>query len=101
PGPKITKLAAKTDGMILHDKLLPIAGIARLAKRMPVVTLAGAPARAGVSVGIDNAAGMRELAHHLLADHGYRALAYLSGVPDSPDNVARARALHETAAEFG
>jgi LacI family transcriptional regulator len=101
PGPKIAKLAAKSDGVILHDRLLTSAGIARLAARVPVVTLAGTPTRVSVNIGVDNTAGMRELAHHLLADHEYREIAYLAGLTDSPDNVARARVLREEAAQFG
>jgi len=40
PGGKIAKLAAKSDGIILHDRVLSPSGIVRLADRIPVVTLA-------------------------------------------------------------
>jgi LacI family transcriptional regulator len=32
---------------------------------------------------------MRELARHLVVDHGFRTLAYLSGHAGSPDDIAR------------
>ena len=38
---------------------------------------------------------------HLLADHGYRSLAYLAGLADSPDSVARWETLKAEAAAFG
>ena len=59
---------------------------------MPVVTLAGAATSATANVRGDNAGGMRQLAEHLLRDHGYRSLAYLGGYPDSPDNIERHQA---------
>jgi LacI family transcriptional regulator len=101
PGPKIAKLASKSDGIIVHDRVLTSSGIVRLADRLPVVTLAGTPTRASVNISGDNASGMRELTHHLLDVHGYRSIAYLSGHSDSPDNVARGRIVREVAAEYG
>lgn len=101
PGPKIAKLASKSDGIIVHDRVLTSSGIVRLADRIPVVTLAGTPTRASVNISGDNAGGMRELAHHLLGVHGYRSIAYLSGHSDSPDNLARGRVVREVAAQYG
>ena len=101
PGGKIAKLAAKSDGIILHDRVMAPSGIVRLADRIPVVTLAATPTRASVNVGGDNVAGMRELARHLFGTHGYRSIAYVGGHPDSPDNVARLRAVREVASQYG
>ncbi len=100
-GGKIAKLAAKSDGIILHDRVMAPAGIVRLADRIPVVTLAATPTRASVNVGGDNVAGMRELTRHLLEMHGYRSIAYVAGHLDSPDNVARLHAVREVAAQHG
>jgi LacI family transcriptional regulator len=98
---RIATVAGKTDGLILHDQMLPAAGIARLADIVPVVTLAGSPTPASMNVRCDNDSGMRALLRHLVADHGYRSLAYLSGNADSPDSRARARAFEAEAAAAG
>lgn len=101
PSGKISKLAGKSDGIILHDRVLTPSGVVRLADRIPVVTLAGMPTRASVNLAGDNAAGMRELTHHLLGTHEYGSIAYISGHSDSPDNVTRAKALRKVAREYG
>ena len=101
PQTRISSLAGKSDGLILHDKVLSAVGIARVARRTPVVTLAGAATEASVNVRSDNAFGMRELAAHLVGTHCYQTLAYLAGHVDSPDNVARTEALELVAAEAG
>src|SRR5207245_738278 len=45
--------------------------------------------------------GMRRLVRHLVLDHGYKKLGYLSGRIDSPDNYARARAIEAEAKAHG
>ena len=40
---RIAGVAGKSDGIILHDRMLSAVGIARLAEVMPIVTLAGQP----------------------------------------------------------
>ena len=101
PVPRLHSLAGKSDGMLLHDRVLTPAAIVRLAERLPVVTLAATPTRASVNVVGDNAAGMRLLIRHLIETHDVRTIAYLSGHADSPDSVMRARAVQEEAAERG
>lgn len=101
PHGRITSIAGKSDGLILHDQVLSPVGIVRVAQRTPVVTLAGTPTSSSVNVRSDNASGMRELTRHLLVDHGYQTIAYLAGHADSPDNVARAEAFELVAAEVG
>lgn len=95
---RISSIAGKADGVILHDRMLPATAIAKLAETVPVVTLAGTPHRGTMNVRCDNEAGMRALVRHLVKDHGYRSLAYLSGRSDSPDNRSRARAFESEAA---
>ena len=101
PGGKVAKLAGKSDGIILHDRVLTPNGVIRLADRIPVVTLAGTPTRASVNIVGDNVGGMRDLTRHVLGDHGYDSIAYLSGHGDSPDNLIRGKAVREVAEEFG
>lgn len=101
PHARITSVAGKSDGLILHDQVLSPVGIARVARHTPVVTLAGTPTPSSVNVRSDNASGMRDLTRHLVVDHGYRTVAYLAGHVDSPDNVARAEAFELVVAEAG
>ena len=98
---RVSAMAGKADGLILHDRMLPQAALARLAGTVPVVTLAGTPARGAMNVRCDNQAGMRALVRHLVVDHGYRSLAYLSGRIDSPDNRARGNAVEAEVATHG
>jgi LacI family transcriptional regulator len=44
---------------------------------------------------------MRSLVRHLVKDHGYKSLAYLSGRSDRPDNRSRAHAFEAEAAAAG
>jgi len=92
---RIFGLARKSDGLILHDRVLDLAEVERLGRQVPVVTLAGTPTPATVNVSGDNRTGMAELARHLVRDHGYRRLAYIDGHADSPDNLARKDAFGE------
>lgn len=94
---RIASIAGKADGVILHDRMLSAAGIAHLAGVVPLVTLAGNPARGSMNVRCDNEAGMRSLVRHLVKDHGYKSLGYLAGRADSPDNRSRAKALEAEA----
>jgi LacI family transcriptional regulator len=98
---RIFGLARKSDGLILHDRVLDPEQVDRLAHQVPVVTLAGVPAPGTVNVGSDNRTGMAELARHLVRDHGYQRLAYLGGHADSPDNLARRDAMAEQVSADG
>ncbi len=98
---RIHALARKSDGLILHDQVLDIAQLERLSRQVPVVTLAGVATPATSNVGGENQAIMRELAFHLIREHGYQTLAYLGGHPDSPDNLARQAGFEAAVAEAG
>jgi LacI family transcriptional regulator len=86
---RIAALAGKADGLILHDRMVPI------------VTLAGSPTPASLNVRCDNESGIRALVRHLVIDHGYRSLGYVSGRADSPDNRTRSHAFETEAAAAG
>ena len=101
PARRIFALARKSDGIILHDRVLSPAELARLARQVPVVTLAGEPTPETANVHSDNEAGMRELARHLIVDHGHRTIGYLAGHEGSPDSLSRGQALAEVAAAAG
>jgi LacI family transcriptional regulator len=94
-------VARKSDGLILHDRVLDPGQIDAISGQVPIVTVAGLPSPATANVGSDNVAGMRALARHLLYDHGYPTLGYLSGYSDSPDSQVRLRILATEAAAAG
>src|SRR6202034_2615954 len=94
-------IARKSDGLILHDGVLEPGQIDEISRQTPIVTLAGLPSRTTANVGSDNVAGMRALARHLLYDHGFTTLGYLSGYSDSPDSQARLQTLGAEAAVAG
>jgi LacI family transcriptional regulator len=98
---RIAALAGKADGLILHDRMLSAVAIARLADMVPIVTLAGSPTSASLNVRCDNESGIRALVRHLVIDHGYRSLGYVTGRADSPDNRTRSRAFETEAAAAG
>ncbi len=98
PSRRIFALARKSDGLILHDRILSPEELDRLSRQIPVVTLAGEPTPTTANVHGDNAAGMRALARHLIFDHGYRTLSYVAGHDGSPDSLTRGQALADEAA---
>jgi LacI family transcriptional regulator len=98
---RVFALARKSDGLILHDQVLDPDQLERLSRQVPVVTLAGVATPTTSNVGGDNQGSMRELARHLVREHGYRTLAYLGGHPDSPDNLARLAAFSDEVAAAG
>jgi LacI family transcriptional regulator, galactose operon repressor len=100
-GRRVLAIARKSDGLILHDGVLEAAQIDEISRTIPIVTLAGIPSPTTANVGSDNVAGMRALARHLLYDHGYTTLGYLSGYSDSPDSQARLQTLAAEAAAAG
>ena len=98
---RIFALARKSDGIILHDRVLDPDQLDRLSRQLPVVTLAGVPTPSTVNVHGDNDGGMRAVARHLIGDHGYRTLAYLAGHDGSPDSLTRGNALADEARAAG
>jgi LacI family transcriptional regulator len=98
---RIFALARKSDGLILHDRVLDPSQLELLSRQIPIVTLAGRPTMTTSNVDGDNMTGMRDLARHLTRDHHYRTLAYLGGHVDSPDNLARRAAFEAEVTECG
>ena len=101
PASRTLALARKSDGLILHDRVLEPGELDRLSRQLPIVTLAGYATSTTANVHGDNKAGMQALARHLLRDHGYPALAYLGGYADSPDSIERREVLAAEAAAVG
>ena len=100
-GGRTLALARKSDGLILHDRVLAPGELDRLSRQLPIVTLAGYATPTTANVHGDNRSGMRALARHLLRDHGYATLAYVGGYADSPDSIERGEVLADEAAQAG
>jgi len=101
PGGRTLALARKSDGLILHDRVLEPDQMDRLSRQLPIVTLAGYATPTTANVHGDNKSGTRALARHLLHDHGYRTLGYLGGYADSPDSLERRSVLAAEAGAVG
>jgi LacI family transcriptional regulator len=94
PAGAVGALTGKVDGLVLLDQVLPERRVAPLAKRVPVVLLAGSGrSRAAVTVRVDNEVAMAGVVEHLVGRHGRRRLAFVSGLDASPDSVTRARSF--------
>ena len=100
-GRRVLALARKSDGLILHDRVLEPDQLDQLSRQVPVITLAGVATPTTANVGSDNRTGMRALARHLLYDHGYTTLGYLGGYGDSPDSQTRFETLAAEARAVG
>lgn len=98
----LLNLTGTVDGLILLDRVLKDDDVAYLARRIPVVLLAG---RGGVdstiTVRVDNEQAMRSLVEHLSAVHGVNRFGFVTGANESPDSVARAEAVRRFVTEFG
>jgi LacI family transcriptional regulator len=97
---RIRSLSGKVDGLLVAEEVMPPGQLRALARRIPVVAIAGRVEETDLDVmAVDNAAGIRELAGHLIGDHGHRRLGFLSGPADSPDARQRLAAFRQAAAD--
>jgi LacI family transcriptional regulator len=82
------------DGLLIGEGVVPPPVVTRLAKRVPVVVVAGDTAQRGVDVvSADNWSGAHALVEHLVADHGRRRLFHVDGPATAPDAGARRLAM--------
>ncbi len=96
---RVWSLSGKVDGLLVAEEIMPASRLRSLAKRIPVVIIAGRPGERELDmVAVDNAAGIRALAAHLLGGHGYRRLCFLAGPADSPDAQERLAAFRQAIA---
>jgi LacI family transcriptional regulator, galactose operon repressor len=94
--PRLLSLSGQVDGLLIGEGIVPSEYLARLAKRLPVVVIAGSPAeRAADVVTADNRAGSAALVRHLIEDHGCRRLFHVDGPVTAPDAKERRLALSE------
>ncbi|WP_227488078.1 LacI family DNA-binding transcriptional regulator [Brachybacterium subflavum] len=82
-------LEGRVDGIIVISRTVPDDLIARSARRVPLVVVAGRAAGTADSVRVDNAGGMAAVTRHVLARKPEGPVLYLGGPADSPDGVER------------
>ena len=98
----LLSLTGTVDGLILLDRVLRDDDVADLARRIPVVLLAGkGESTSAVTVRVDNEQAMRSLAEHLINVHGITRVGFVTGLKESPDSVARAIAFRNVVEELG
>jgi LacI family transcriptional regulator len=92
---RLLALSGKVDGLLIGEGVVPPSVVARLAKRVPVVVVAGDTAQRGVDVvAADNWSGAHALVEHLVVDHGRRRLFHVDGPATAPDAGIRRLAMH-------
>jgi LacI family transcriptional regulator, galactose operon repressor len=95
---RVRSLSGKVDGLLVAEEVMAPAALRTLARRTPVVVIAGRREERELDlVAADSAAGTAALARHLMADHGYRRLSFVAGPADSPDARERLAMFTEAA----
>jgi LacI family transcriptional regulator len=92
--PRLLALSGKVDGLLIGEGVVSPQYLARLARRLPVVVIAGDPDQRDADVvSADNWSGTYTLVEHLVAVHGHRRLFLVDGPATSPDAEVRRRAM--------
>ncbi len=94
-------VAGKVDGLVVLAGSLGHKDLAAITRSVPVVLLATSAGGEHDFVAADNRTGAREITRHLLTDHGYTDLAFISGPARSPDSGERFAGYQEALAEAG
>jgi LacI family transcriptional regulator len=93
---RLQSLLGKVDGLLIGEGIVPSDELARLAKRLPVVVVAGDPAEEAADVvTADNRSGSAALVRHLVEVHGRRRIFHVDGPPSAPDAKERRLAVNE------
>lgn len=91
---RVRSLTGKVDGLLVAEEVMPAADLRALAERIPVVVIAGRREETGLDLfTADNHAGMTALVRHLVEDHRYRRLSFVTGPRDAPDARERQAAF--------
>ncbi|MFG3135229.1 LacI family DNA-binding transcriptional regulator [Streptomyces sp. NPDC048211] len=102
PESLVAKVAGRVDGFAVLAQTVPTEDLEVISRRLPVVMLAGPREIDHLDhIVVANADGERELARHLIEDHGLRRLAFVGGDTDSPDAEARFRGFQEACRDAG
>jgi LacI family transcriptional regulator len=91
---RIRSLSGKVDGLLIAEEILPAGELSSLARRIPVVLIAGRRDETELDVvAADNVAGITALVSHLVGHHRYRRLCFVTGPKDAPDANQRQAAF--------
>jgi LacI family transcriptional regulator, galactose operon repressor len=97
---RLLALSGKVDGLLISEGVVPPSVMAQLARRLPVVAVAGDPAQRGVDVvAADNWSGAQALTEHLIEEHGARRLFHVDGPQSAPDASVRRQAMQSVVDE--
>jgi len=98
----VTDIAGRVDGLAVLARTVPDELLAYVARRIPVVILAGAQrADEFDHVSASNGPGMRTLANYVLQSHGVHDVVYIAGPTDSPDDAERLAGFRDALADSG
>ncbi|MCX4729733.1 LacI family DNA-binding transcriptional regulator [Streptomyces sp. NBC_01363] len=102
PESLVAKVAGRVDGFAVLAQTVPTEDLEVISRRLPVVMLAGPREIDHLDhIVVANADGERELARHLIEDHGLRRLAFVGGEVESPDAEARFLGFRQACHEAG
>jgi LacI family transcriptional regulator len=91
---RLLALSGKVDGLLIGEGILAPQVLAKLARRLPLVVVAGDTAQRAVDVvSADNWSGAHALVEHLVVDHGRRRLFHIGGPATAPDAKERRLAM--------
>ncbi|MFC7329070.1 LacI family DNA-binding transcriptional regulator [Marinactinospora rubrisoli] len=91
----VHKVAGRVDGFAVLAGTVPAGELAAIARRMPIVVLAGPGGERRTDlldhVEVANEDGQEEITRHLIEEHGVRRPAFVGAGAESPDGEARFR----------
>ncbi|WP_316745351.1 LacI family DNA-binding transcriptional regulator [Streptomyces sp. MK7] len=90
-GEALSDVAGRVDGLAILAQDVPSAVLDVVARRLPVVVLAGRALPGLDRIEVANFDGQLELTRHLIDGHGLTDLAFIGGAENSPDAEARFR----------
>ena len=98
----VNDIAGRVDGLAVLARTVPDELLAYVARRIPVVILAGAQRADDFDhVSASNGPGMRTLANYVLQEHGVHDVVYIAGPTDSPDDAERLTGFRDALADSG
>jgi LacI family transcriptional regulator len=91
---RLLALSGKVDGLLIGEGIVAPHVLAKLARRLPLVVIAGDTAQRAVDVvSADNWSGAHALVEHLVVHHGRRRLFHIDGPATAPDAKERRLAM--------
>lgn len=98
----LLSLTGTVDGMIIMDRVLSDDDAAELARRIPLVLLAGkGDSDSALTIRVDNEQAMASLTDHLVNVHKVTRVGFVSGMDASPDSLGRYLAFKSATDYFG